>query len=430
VAQSLVMDPFPPYPANDSAFIEQEVYIDPLSLNLMAELCMRWDFSRPERLSALGIQIGVSPLSTWSGCTDTAPTRNFYLFEQDQDLEAVQPGRNEQADSINGWTAYQREKPSLSFLEANNLTYSYAQEGQSICPELLAQDALQATLCAALNDLCSRWDYSRAEMLSARGVFIGVSPLQTWPGCVDTAPTRSFYLFGPDSHQLSSSAEDERGRDDANQEPAPMFPLPTLRVSDNEPSPAVKRQTPPPAAQPEGAAEDGRSSRPQTGDPWPPPAGEPEAPEAPDAAISVAITLTRRPAPRPAVTLRTYDALGVLRAGHLVPEFAALAVGREVVADPTPRSAGPGRPTPPAPRPTRTNGWGMLLGSGLVVDSLVPGGPAHLSGLVLRGDVLTQVGGVDVRGWDVRQVAALMAAGAADELQLTVRRPAPRTFEF
>ncbi len=108
----------------------------------------------------------------------------------------------------------------------------------------------------------------------------------------------------------------------------------------------------------------------------------------------------------------------------MVPEFTPLAG--------TGASQSAAQQQPP-PRPP---GWGMRLSGGaaagdgglLVVDEVVPGGPAQRSGLVRRGDMLVRVGGVDVRGWGVPEVAALMA-GSGDELHLAVCRP-QRAFDF
>ena len=418
----------PPYHALDTEILESDIIVDNNNIDLMGELCMRWDFSRPERLSSLGIQIGVSPLQTWSGCTDTAPTRNFYLFEQEQDFSAIIDNDNGITDCTNGWTVHQQDRPATEPLEPYNHGKPFVQDHlcvQSAVPTL-SQEELQAGIYALLDDLCSRWDYSRPEMLGAKGVFIGVSPLHTWSGCADTAPTRSFYVFGPESH-----AGPEPGMDPPGQAPGKQPPCSSRRISD-EPSPAARRQTP--AAERAEDDEGSGASLPHTGA-----AAPADGPELLDAASEITFALTRRPPQqRPLPTLRTCGALELLREGqHLVPEFAALAVGGGGVVEPRPRlrAAPAGRPAPA--RPARTNGWGMLLSAageggaaGLAVDSLVPGGPAHLSGLVRRGDVITQVDGVDVRGWGVRQVAILMAAAAGDELRLTVRRLPPRTYDF
>ncbi len=399
--------------------LQPGVFVDRTTALLMTELCSSWDYSRPERLSALGIQIGVSPLQTWSGYSDTAPTRNFYLFEQEQNsIVYVDDGR----DCTDGWTIHEQDRPGKVFFDPKengdnhvgiNTQNLVAADGP---PDHLANG--DAAFRDVLGELCSRWDYSRPEMLSSKGVFIGVSPLHTWPGCADTAPTRSFFVFGPDVARTAEAPNRE-------------FEHPSDRLSD-EPSPAAWRLqpsgTPRSAADADAGGSEGAASLAHPG--APPPAGDAEDKERADELTITLRKLQARPE-GPKLGPRTCGALEVMREGHLVPEFTALAGAGATQRAATAAPAQPDFQPPPPPA-----GWGMRLsggaaagvGTALVVDGLVPGGAAQRSGLVRRGDVIVRVGGVDVRGWGVREAAALMA-GSGDELRLAVRRP-QRAFDF
>jgi hypothetical protein len=246
-------------------------------------------------------------------------------------------------------------------------------------------------------------------MLSSKGVFIGVSPLHTWPGCADTAPTRSFFVFGPDVARSPQELEFEPASDRLSDEPSPV----AWRL---QPS-----ASPHSAADADGGGSEGAASLAHPGAPAPAGGAEEEH------VAELTVTLNKLPprADGPSLRPRTCGALELMREGHLVPEFTALA----------------GAPAPPPqpysqPQPPPPAGWGMRLsggtaggdGSALVVDHVVPGGPAQRSGLVRRGDVIVRVGDMDVRGWGVREAAALMA-GSGDELRLAIRRP-QRAFDF
>jgi hypothetical protein len=404
---------------HDVKIFQPGVFVDRSKL-LMTELCATWDYSRPERLSAIGIQIGVSPLQTWAGFEDTAPTRNFYLFEQQQDSIFVY--MDDGRDCVNGWTVQEQDKPVAICLDPKeNVDVLLGKQPNILVTPDGPKDAMadaDAALRGLLGELCSRWDYSRPEMLGSKGVFIGVSPLQTWPGCADTAPTQSFFVFGPDV------------------EGSPLREHTTDRRLSDEPSPAAWRlqssATPPPAND-DGArvGSEGIASPAHPGAP----ALAAGAGEVEERVTELTIILSRRPTrPDEPMGPRTCGALELMRGGHMVPEFTPLAGSGAAER----AGAAPALPvvTQPQQQPPRPAGWGMRLSGGaaaggssaLEVDAVVPGGPAQRSGLVRRGDVIVRVGGVDVRGWGMREVAALMAS-SGDELQLAVRRP-ERAFDF